>query len=895
LSAVHDPEKVPGIAAGLWYLWKINRSHEVPAAALELLQVKGWAELELLAEVFQDSFHRWESLCDRHAWCKDSSRAATLRAEKLLRRGQLYLALRALVQNPEDDLRWRIKAALVKADILQAMGLPGGAMAALTELSDKAGLFQDWIEAKASAAGAMGTPDQAMSDLERFHSIYPGNFKGTIILANLLEETGNLEQQAAVLLATQACHPLSLILLNEQAENLYKRGQEQESLSLLERATTRFPANPRLWATLGDHALASKQTALAIQAWRKATTLEPQNQLLATRLRNLSGARDLWEGIKRSHEWIQNKTTSKNENTALTGLADTWLIELHANGLSSLYRQQIIRVGKPESDSSLTLSLNYDPNTEEVTTLTASIYKAAGGLTRGSEEDDRSLSMEEYNIYYDVRQVSRIFEHLEQNDLVVWEYRIDQFQGSRGGFSILGLLQSSFQKIKTELVVAAQAGVEVRGLVQVPGEATSRDPMIETIGSWNIQRWQLEQLEPISTPHLPPPLSHRCATFQLTTMFSWQQVADWYRALLARQATTSPAMEAQIESLSEQANSLDEIGAMVADKIRYVGLEFGVNAYVPYPSAEVFKRRFGDCKDKSLLMITLLRMVGVEAYLAVVRTSPRGIVENPLPSISLFDHAIVYLPGRELWFDPTARFMGLTDPPWQDQGAQALIMSEQPRITTTPIMPATSNQAQVQVQLTLEGTSLLVQVDLLLTGARARESYDSAQGTADWDPEVERYIAKVIPGFILTNTEWQRGEGISPRMDIHADGYVVIPSGANTIDLLRGRGYQRDLAKAPKREFDLVLPYPFEDKISFNLGPGLSIKGPKIKHQSKGSCSWAFSEADSNAGLDISLNSRWISMNDYDQLRACLRALDASMVELELELEPELQPDEEGE
>ena len=75
-----------------------------------------------------------------------------------------------------------------------------------------------------------------------------------------------------------------------------------------------------------------------------------------------------------------------------------------------------------------------------------------------------------------------------------------------------------------------------------------------------------------------------------------------------------------------------------------MGLEFGIHGYKPYKVTQVLARRFGDCKDKASLLIALLREVGVDAELVLVRTRRGGRLDPEPASLAVFDHAIVYVP-----------------------------------------------------------------------------------------------------------------------------------------------------------------------------------------------------------------------------------------------------------
>src|SRR5262249_56009569 len=91
-------------------------------------------------------------------------------------------------------------------------------------------------------------------------------------------------------------------------------------------------------------------------------------------------------------------------------------------------------------------------------------------------------------------------------------------------------------------------------------------------------------------------------------------------------------LESELERLVKGAhNDREKIAAVqefVLRSTHYVALEFGIYSYKPYPVAQIYARRFGDCKDKASLMIALLRAAGVEAEIALVRTRSLGDVSS---------------------------------------------------------------------------------------------------------------------------------------------------------------------------------------------------------------------------------------------------------------------------
>ncbi|MDX1628644.1 MAG: DUF3857 domain-containing protein, partial [Fulvivirga sp.] len=144
---------------------------------------------------------------------------------------------------------------------------------------------------------------------------------------------------------------------------------------------------------------------------------------------------------------------------------------------------------------------------------------------------------------------------------------------------------------------------------------------------------------------------------------NWQDVNNWALNIfdLNKKPDLSSAFEEVFtgeESKEEQINALIDF---VQDDIRYMGIESGIGSIKPFAPEQVLSQRFGDCKDKSLLLVSLLKDIGVEkSYPVLVNTTLQHGIDNLLPSGQLFDHCIVYFEykGKGYWVDPTIAQQG---------------------------------------------------------------------------------------------------------------------------------------------------------------------------------------------------------------------------------------------
>ena len=129
---------------------------------------------------------------------------------------------------------------------------------------------------------------------------------------------------------------------------------------------------------------------------------------------------------------------------------------------------------------------------------------------------------------------------------------------------------------------------------------------------------------------------------------SWADVGAWYRTFLEGRFTLTPeilaAHAAQLTGARTQDDSVRATYRWVAQDFRYVSLSLGDGGYQPRLPAEVFRTRFGDCKDKTVLFVSLLRRMGLTAYPVLVNSD--GPVDSMFPGVKQFDHMIAAVARR---------------------------------------------------------------------------------------------------------------------------------------------------------------------------------------------------------------------------------------------------------
>ena len=185
---------------------------------------------------------------------------------------------------------------------------------------------------------------------------------------------------------------------------------------------------------------------------------------------------------------------------------------------------------------------------------------------------------------------------------------------------------------------------------------------IEDIDERTVYSFELNDPDPHRTfSNIPDGIATQ-GSLQVSTESSWSDIADWAVGVYDIDLSLPKSALSKIKSI-RRAHKADGDRAMAAlqwvqDDVRYLGFEEGVNGHRPRTPSVTLANGYGDCKDKSLLLQTVLSEMGITSYVTLVNTSTGDLLDQTLPAVTLFDHAIVMaeIDGRNVFMDPTSTY-----------------------------------------------------------------------------------------------------------------------------------------------------------------------------------------------------------------------------------------------
>lgn len=804
-------------------------------------------EIQLVAhDVERDPSRRREAL--ERALALDSTHPAALRqlAQYYLAFGQddesRRTAERALAACPARDpylLGW---IAVSK----NSRGFPGGALAELEQLTREFPHQQVLLSRLGALARREDLPVTARRAWQQLLELSPSDQEVRSQLLQLELEAGGASAALALVDDALALEPAAVPWYAQRARLLLADLQPQEALDAARQGLRLAPDDPELLILEGEASLALGDGPAAAEAWQKASLTLEQDLGLAERIAAVTGVDESF-GTDWAVSLEQAQQTESERplegDPAVVSLARVAAFRVRDDGQAIRFHQEILRVRHPEQAlSARQTTVTYSPMLQRATILESRLIRRDGSVLVASRAEQPLLPDPELRMWYDTRVITLTFPRLEEGDLIEIRYRIADRgtvnQIGAGYFGEVEYLGETIPVLASRLVIDAPVSRPVRyELVHVPSPpATSTEARED------------RAITVIDFPSLPayrqlpsaPPFIERVPYATLGTIEDWNALGRTYAALIAKQTVIDADIRAAVQEVISGARTprekVEAIYAWVIENTRYVALEFGIHALKPYEVTSVFRRRFGDCKDKAALMVAMLREAGIGANVVVLRTSDLGLPDTTIPSLSYFNHAIVYIPSEDLFLDGTVLHHGPTETPRLDLGALGLIIDAGAegggRLVVTPAATPTSAETRyaAEVQLAPDGEAT-VKGRVVAFGESAAEERTHFRLNDERGATLSSRLRRVYSDISLTGSSF--GSLELDAIPVSYEFRARVPRFAR----LEGSTLRAPTsffplglpveAVSPGREIPLQLPQPFlmSSELTLEIPEGWSLSG----------------------------------------------------------------------
>jgi hypothetical protein len=313
-------------------------------------------------------------------------------------------------------------------------------------------------------------------------------------------------------------------------------------------------------------------------------------------------------------------------------------------------------------------------------------------------------------------------------------------------------------------------------------------------------RWEMDRVPSIDLDRVPLSPAGMALSGRMTVHYSgaglaqpqegtWQGIGEWYNGLAQDRIVATPAIAAKaaelIGSKTDFYDKTEAIGEFAQKQIRYFVIEMGIGGYQPHTADQIFRGKYGDCKDKATLLSAMLSTVGVHSALLMVHTE-RGVIDPDAPSI-IGNHMIAAIEIPKGYESPKLRSVVtaktgkrylIFDPTWEKtpfgqlehnlQGSFGVLMEgKDSQVIELPVLDPGLNRIQrtASFQLQADG-SLKGSVKDLRFGdlSVSRRGVFTREDAKEQQHYMERVASRDFTSFTLSDVKVENAEALNKEL-----------------------------------------------------------------------------------------------------------------------------------
>ena len=355
--------------------------------------------------------------------------------------------------------------------------------------------------------------------------------------------------------------------------------------------------------------------------------------------------------------------------------------------------------------------------------------------------------------------------------------------------------------------------------------------------SWEIPDAYDERKDEDYVP--PPQLKDIPEVVEFSSIKSWKDMSNWYYDLAQKNLTITPDIKAAAQKATTGKVALkDKVRAIleyIQDNFRYVSMSLGEYSFKPHPTDQVFKNKYGDCKDLALLCVAMFKVAGIESNVALFidefsATDPK--YDLPIPT--LFDHVVVRVQdeaGKNFYVDPQLKGYDIGEYPLNYQNAYTFVITQDGgRFERLPIIDEGRNYTRKDENIIInaDGSALCEITSLWSLGSSidTKEQIKSFNNTQKED-FYQRLNALTANGGEVLERRWDNLDNrygqIKSYVKIKQRDAYIVSDGMIIVDI---PGYQRDIELTKdKRENPIFFPSNDcdEEIITYQIPKGFRV------------------------------------------------------------------------
>lgn len=515
--------------------------------------------------------------------------------------------------------------------------------------------------------------DKTLKLLENINSKY----FSVSVANNLIYRYNKLNKKDKVIALLQdyvAKLPEEINIINRIARQLQSYEKYKESLKYIDRGLEMFPYSFSFMKLKADALLQLKRKKEALALYKKSFSYDSGNASLRKTINDLDKKIDPIKevALKEPYKFIkQYRNKDKDKNFPLRILLDEKNVQLYKEGGS---KNRSIYIYEIKSEKGIERLKEYNLNLGYGYTINKSEIVKPDGKIIPAEKSGSKF----------------VFNNLAIDDVILIDFETHTNKTGRfyKDYTDTYQMRNQYPTVHTIYRLITPKGFKINSKV-TNGKVNYTKTNIKDFDLFEWKVSNLDVLKPYED-YMPQDIDI-ATTLYLSTIDSWNEIANWYSDLVRTQIEENETVNSLFNKLFPNGfTSLTEeerakiIYQYMMNNLTYSFVDFKQSGYIPQKPSKTIKTLLGDCKDFSTLFLILAKKANIETNLVLISTNDNGEKYMQLPSIK-FNHCIVrtILDGKEQYLELTDKNLPFKSLPNSLEGANAL---------NIPFMPLKNNE-----------------------------------------------------------------------------------------------------------------------------------------------------------------------------------------------------------
>jgi len=404
-------------------------------------------------------------------------------------------------------------------------------------------------------------------------------------------------------------------------------------------------------------------------------------------------------------------------NASVLVLRDHRQINVDSGGAATAHVEQCLKLLDDRAkDAQGDRSIRFDSERDTVIFESVMTRQADGIWIEPEADAFTTTSAPEVqwaSAYSQLKQRNVSFPGLSAGAVIYWKYRIEPKAGRipwKDEYLDGVITFGGFEPVADQVFEIVS---DTTFHVHYEMQNSSFEPQVTTEGGRRSLKWAFEHIEPLTPEPDMVSLSHLVPRLIFTTFDEWSDLGLYVGERFWKAVEQAALAQAEYSQVATTGNMTgrplaQNIALWVQQNIRTVPLGLGAVGYEPNNANHVWANRYGDVRDKLVLLSALLGGYGIDSYPVLLQSSNAPFSE--LPTLAQFGHMILAVPLSDdtLFLDPIPKFLAPSEISYgRTMGTACQLILGAPLLGPTSELVKTDRRSSVHMSVAIDSLGTL--------------------------------------------------------------------------------------------------------------------------------------------------------------------------------------------